>query len=63
MQPVYSTAYEVIEAVKEAIIIYNNERLHLSVDMLTPSCAHGLTGELPKHWKNYYLKEKEVSMT
>ena len=63
LQPVYSTAYEVIEAVKEAIIIYNNERLHLSVDMLTPSCAHGLTGELPKHWKNYYLKEKEVSMT
>lgn len=63
LKPVYSTTHEVMDAVKEAINIYNNERLHLSVDMLTPSCAHRLRGQLPKHWKNYYLKEKEVSMT
>lgn len=62
LQPLYLSTKEVIQAVKTAIEIYNDERLHLSVNMLTPSLAHSQTGELPKHWKNYYLK-KEVSMT
>jgi len=50
--------------VKNAIEIYNNERLHSSIGMLTPSKAHNTSGELKQHWKNYYLinKEKEANM-
>ena len=50
------------KAVKDAIAIYNNERRHSSIDMLTPFEAHTMTGELKRHWKNYYVKQKEVIM-
>jgi transposase InsO family protein len=51
-------------AIKEAIDIYNHERRHSSIDMLTPFEAHTMTGELKRHWKNYYAnKQKEVIMT
>lgn len=44
-----------------AISIYNHERPHSSVDMLTPAMAHLQSGELKKRWKNYYKpKPKEV---
>ena len=46
-----------------AISIYNHERPHSSVDMLTPAMAHLQSGELKKRWKNYYKpKQKEVLM-
>jgi transposase InsO family protein len=50
--------------VAAAISIYNHERPHSSVDMLTPIMAHTKSGELKKHWKNYYAikKRKEVPM-
>jgi len=44
--------------VAHVIQIYNTDRLHSSIDMLTPLQAHSLIGELKKHWKNYYHKEK-----
>jgi putative transposase len=50
------------DEVSNAITIYNNVRLHSSVDMLTPFQAHTMTGKLKRHWKTYY-KEKEVIMT
>lgn len=40
----------------QIIEIYNTDRLHSSINMLTPSQAHTLTGELKKHWKNYFKK-------
>lgn len=43
-------------SVAQAINTYNNLRLHASCNMLTPSAAHQLQGELKKHWKNYYKK-------
>ncbi|WP_262719612.1 IS3 family transposase [Adhaeribacter rhizoryzae] len=51
-------------AVATAVSIYNYQRPHSSVDMLTPVEAHGRTGELKRHWKNYYTakKGKEVPM-
>lgn len=49
-------------AIKEAINIYNNERRHSSIDMLTPREAHNMTGELKRHWKSYYHKKEEVNM-
>ncbi|MBP6731776.1 MAG: IS3 family transposase [Chitinophagales bacterium] len=48
------------KSVAAAIITYNYQRLHLSIDMLTPEQAHHLEGEIKKHWKNYYQKRKEA---
>lgn len=51
------------KAIDTAISVYNNIRLHSSVDMLTPQQAHSMNGELKRHWKIYYrLKRKEVEM-
>nr|WP_299761550.1 IS3 family transposase [uncultured Pontibacter sp.] len=51
-------------AVATAVSVYNHQRPHSSVDMLTPGEAHGRTGELKRHWKNYYAtkKGKEVPL-
>lgn len=42
---------------KEIIEIYNQERPHLSVGLLTPQQAHSLEGKLERYWKNYYQKK------
>ena len=50
------------QAVSIAINIYNHQRPHYSIDLLTPEEAHQKAGELKKRWKNYYQiqKRKEV---
>ncbi|HKZ37568.1 MAG TPA: IS3 family transposase [Chryseolinea sp.] len=60
----YPTFVNAQEAIATAISIYNHQRPHSSVDMLTPTVAHTKTGELKKHWKNYYAikKRKEALM-
>lgn len=50
-------------AVAKAIDLYNNERLHSSIAMLTPQQAHGKTGELKRCWKNYYPKKQSEEVT
>jgi len=45
---------------QEIIRIYNDQRPHLSLDMMTPQYAHGQDSVLKKQWKNYYYnKSKE----
>lgn len=60
----YATFADAQIAVASAISTYNFQRPHSSVDMLTPVVAHTKTGELKKHWKNYYAikKRKEAPM-
>ena len=59
----FETFEEAQRQVAIAISIYNHERLHSSVDMLTPAMAHLQSGELKKRWKNYYKpKSKQVVM-
>ena len=41
-----------------AIGIYNNDRIHMSCNMLTPQKAHQMEGSLPSKWK----RKKEVAM-
>jgi putative transposase len=41
---------------EQIILIYNQNRLHSSLDMKTPEYAHNQSGTLKKHWKNYYQK-------
>jgi len=59
--PCYTQAQSLVG---KAIGLYNNERPHSSIDMLTPARAHLMTGELKKLWKNYYKpgKVKEAIM-
>jgi transposase InsO family protein len=58
----YPTFAQAQVAIASAISIYNFQRPHSSVDMLTPVVAHTKSGELKKHWKNYYVinKRKEA---
>jgi len=38
----------------EIIRTYNEQRPHSSLDMMFPKEAHNQSGELKRHWKNYY---------
>ena len=50
-------------AIATAVSTYNHQRLHSSINYLTPVEAHHKTGSLVRHWKNYYTpKTKEVTM-
>jgi len=58
----FTSLAEVIESVAPAVIFYNEERPHMSIDMMTPKEAAACTGELKKHWTSYreiYIKEKQ----
>ena len=47
------------------VMIYNSERPHMSIDMLTPKEAHQQSGMLKRRWKNYYkphVKKNEKSL-
>lgn len=58
--PNFQTA---VLGVATAIKTYNNDRLHSSINMLTPFEAHCMSGQLKRHWKNYNsLNKKEVVM-
>lgn len=40
--------------IHKIIHIYNTQRPHSSIDMLTPEQAHLKNGKLKRRWKNYY---------
>jgi putative transposase len=64
LETVNCTFNEAKNRVNKAIYIYNYERLHSSINMLTPHQAHSMKGPLKRHWRSYYTqKEKEVTMT
>lgn len=44
---------QVRKAVKEAVVLYNDHRPHLSCDYLTPKQAHQQHGKLKKRWRKY----------
>ena len=49
---------EVIDAVEQAVDFYNNERPHMSIDMMTPAMAAFCEGEIKKCWISY--REKAI---
>jgi len=55
------TKLEAKQVIKQIIPVYNGQRPHSSLDMMTPNQAHLQQGELKKHWKNYWYK-KELKM-
>ncbi len=44
---------EVKQAVRVAVEFYNNERPHMSINMMTPAEAASMTGEITKRWRSY----------
>ena len=63
LEKTYINYQEAKQAIAAAISIYNYQRPHSSIDMLTPIEAHLREGELKRRWKNYYSKKKEVVMS
>ena len=52
---VFRSIEEVKAAVTVAVDFYNNERPHMSIDMMTPIEAAGRSGEISKRWTSYRL--------
>lgn len=52
---VFHDIQEVKAAMPAAVDFYNNERPHMSIDMMTPSEAAQCTGEIQKRWTSYRL--------
>ncbi len=53
---------EVIATLGSKFLFYNEERPHMSIDMMTPKEAATHTGEIKKHWKSYrqlHIKAKQ----
>lgn len=63
LEKTYINYQEAKLAIAAAISIYNYQRPHSSIDMLTPIEAHLREGELKRRWKNYYSKKKEAVMS
>jgi transposase InsO family protein len=63
LEKIYINYQEAKQAIAAAISIYNYQRPHSSIDMLTPTEAHLREGELKRRWKNYYSKKKEIVMS
>ena len=49
----FKSISEVREAIAKAVEFYNNERPHMSIDMMTPAQAAKCNGELKKWWHSY----------
>ena len=53
MRKTFTSQHQVKEAVDKAILFYNMERPHSSLDRLTPEQAHGMQGEMKRHWHSW----------
>lgn len=49
----FTSLQQVTEAVKTAVMFYNTERPHSSIDWYTPDEAHRMKGELKRHWHSW----------
>ena len=49
----FASLRQVTEAVKTAVLFYNTERPHSSLDWHTPNQAHQMEGEMKRHWHSW----------
>ena len=54
----YKDYKEAKKSIEIIIKNYNDKRPHGSLDYLTPSKAHDMSGEISKRWKHYPYKKK-----
>jgi putative transposase len=59
-QMVFKNYDEINQALKSIIHTYNADRLHSSINFLTPELAHSQTVPLERKWKNYYKQKNLV---
>ncbi len=62
----FTSLGEVIMSICAAVDFYNEQRPHMSIDMMTPRQAAACTGELKKRWVSYrelHIKESHNSQT
>jgi hypothetical protein len=52
---VFHSIEEVKASVRMAVDFYNNERPHMSIDLMTPVEAADCSGEIKKRWTSYRL--------
>lgn len=45
---------------QHAVELYNNDRPHMSIGMLTPQTVHAQEIHVEKLWKNYYVKNAKI---
>lgn len=55
---IYKDHKEAKKSIEIIIKNYNYKRPHGSLDYLTPSKAHDMSGEISKRWKHYPYKKK-----
>ncbi len=53
----FESIQEAQKRLKQIIYVYNYRRPHDSIDRHTPAVAHSMSGEMKKHWRNYYNKK------
>ncbi|MCR5037980.1 MAG: integrase core domain-containing protein [Bacteroidales bacterium] len=49
----FTSLEQVTAAVESAILFYNSERPHSSLDWHTPDQAHQMSGEMKRHWHSW----------
>jgi transposase InsO family protein len=50
---IFTSLKTVAKAVEEAVGFYNSERPHSSLDWHTPDQAHGMSGDMKRHWHSW----------
>ena len=61
----FTSIEEVIAAVSKAVAFYNNERPHMSINMMTPAQAAFCDGAIEKMWFSYRekaIREKQEAL-
>lgn len=62
----FTSLAEVVVSISAAVAFYNQQRPHMSIDMMTPCQAAACTGEQKKRWMSYrelYIKESHRNPT
>ncbi len=49
----FASIRQVTKAVRDSVEFYNSERPHSSIDWHTPDEAHGMSGEMKRHWHSW----------
>ena len=49
----FTSIRQVRKAVRDSVEFYNSERPHSSIDWHTPDEAHGMSGEMKRHWRSW----------
>lgn len=49
----YASIRQVSKAVRDSVAFYNSERPHSSLDWHTPDEAHGMCGDMKRHWHSW----------